>query len=142
MRVGVDVAPVFAACLACNRGPVPGNPNVRQPPDYGVSARLHGEVVELVLTFRAGSAYCCDQWGCHLDLNEGKRWEWFRRELSARGIEVPPRLELRLTVVVEAGALFFDFGRPDLPRRGWYEFAPAAERRYQHMVAESGNANA
>jgi hypothetical protein len=142
MQVGVDIAPVFAVYLARNRGPVPANPDVRQPPDYGVSARLHGAVVELALTFRAGSAYCCDQWGCHLDLYEGKRWERLRRELSARGIEVPSRLELRLTVVVEAGALFFDFGRPDPSRRGWYEFAAAVECRYQHMVAEGGNADA
>jgi hypothetical protein len=49
---------------------------------------------------------------------------------------------LRLTVVVEAGALFFDFGRPDRSRHGWYDFAPAVERRYQHMVAEASNADA
>jgi hypothetical protein len=48
---------------------------------------------------------------------------------------------LRLIVVVEAGALFFDFGRPDLSRRGRYEFAGAMERRYQHMIAEGGSAD-
>jgi hypothetical protein len=138
----VDVAPVFAAYLARNRGPVPGNPDVGRPLDYGVSARLDGAVVEMALTFSAGTRYCCDQWGCHLDLREGKRWKRLRRELSARGIEVPSPLELRLTVVVETGALFFDFGRPDLSRRGRYEFAVAMQRRYQHMIAEGGAADA
>src|SRR5437879_3212853 len=37
-RVPVDVTPVFAAYFARNRGPVPGDPDVRQPPDYAVSA--------------------------------------------------------------------------------------------------------
>jgi hypothetical protein len=137
--VAVDVTPVFAAYFARNRGPVPGDPDTRQPPDYGVSATLDGGVLELALTFRAGSAYCCDQWGCHLNLSEDKWWEWLRRELSARGVEAPPRLELRLTVVVEAGALFFEFRRPDRSRRGWYDFAPAEEGRYQHTVAEGCN---
>jgi hypothetical protein len=140
--VAVDVASVFAAYFGRNRGPVPGDPAARQPSGYGASARLRGQGVELALTVRAGSAYCCDQWGCDLDLCEGKRWECLRRELSARGIAAPPRLELRLTVVVEAGALFFDFGRPDRSHRGWYAFAPAVERRYQHMVAEASNADA
>jgi hypothetical protein len=94
--VAVDVTPVFAAYLARNRGPVRGAPDARQSPDYGVSASLDGAVIELTLTFRAGLAYCCYEWGCHLTLYEGKRWEWLRRELSGRGLEVPPRLELRL----------------------------------------------
>jgi hypothetical protein len=140
--VAVDVTPVFAAYFARNRGPVPNTPDARQPPDYGVSASLDGGVIELALTFRAGSAYCCYEWGCHLNLYEDKRWEWLRRELSARGVEAPPRLELRLTVLVEAGALFFEFSRPDRSHRGWYDFAPAEERRYQHVVAERNNPDA
>ena len=110
--MAADLTPVFATYFARNRGPVPGDPENRQPPDFGMSARLDGAVVELALVFRAGSAYCCSQWGCHLNLDEGKRWEWLRRELSARRVEAPPRLELRLTVVIEAGAMFFDFRQP------------------------------
>ena len=129
------MTPVFAAYFARNRGPVLGDPNTRQPPDYGVSASLDGGMVELTLTFRAGSAYCCCEWGCHLNLYEDKWWEWLRRELSARGVEAPPRLELRLTVVVEAGALFFEFRRPDRCAR-LVRLRTAQESRYQHMFAE------
>jgi hypothetical protein len=45
---------------------------------------------------------------------------------------------LRLAVVVESGAQFFDFGRPEpSPRgRGWYAFAPEEARRCLVVVAE------
>jgi hypothetical protein len=59
IRVTVDVTPVFRNYFARNRGPVPADPNKRQPPDYGVSASLFGEVIDLTLTFRTESAYCC-----------------------------------------------------------------------------------
>jgi hypothetical protein len=134
--VALDVTPVFAAYLARNRGPVPGTPDTRQPPDYGVKATLDGATVDLTLTLRSGSAYCCSEWGCHLNLREAKRWDWLRRELSAIGLAVSGRLEVRLAVVVEAGALLFDWSRPDPARRGWYAFAPAEARRYDVVIAE------
>jgi hypothetical protein len=136
------VTSAFAAHFARNRGPVPGDPEARQPPHYGVSATLDGAVIELTLTFRSGSAYCCYEWGCHLSLHEGKRWDWLRRELSARAVPVPERLGLRLTVTVEAGALFFDWARPEpSPRgRGWYAFASADARQYTVVVAEGNPA--
>ncbi|MBX6315292.1 MAG: hypothetical protein IRY99_20630 [Isosphaeraceae bacterium] len=142
--MAVDVTPVFLAYFARNRGPVPGDPEARQPPDYGVSATLDGGVIDLDLTFRGGSAYCCYEWGCHLGLPPGKRWDWLRRELAARGVLVPDRLELRITVVVEAGAMFFDWSRPEpSPRgRGWYAFAPVEAMRYQHNVVEACNPDA
>jgi hypothetical protein len=142
--MAVDVTALFADRLARNRGPVPGDPEARQPPDYGVSATLDGGLINLDLTFRAGSAYCCREWGCHLTLYHGKRWDWLRRELAARGVSVPDRLELRLAVVVEAGALFFDFSRPEpSPRgRGWYAFTPADAFRYQMVVAEGSSPDA
>lgn len=132
-----DVTPVLTAYLARNRGPVLGNPDARQPPDYGVSASLEGSAVELTLTFRAGSAYCCCQRGCHLDLAEGTRWGRLRRGLSKRGLGAPPRLELRLAVVIEAGALFFDLSRPDPAHHGWYAFAAAESRRYEVVANEA-----
>jgi hypothetical protein len=136
--VAVNITPAFAAYFARNRGPIPGEPEARQPPDYGVSASLNGGVIDLALTFRAGSAYCCYEWGCHLALSEGKRWGWLRQELTARGVPAPDRLELHLAVVVEAGALFFDWSRPEpSPRgRGWYAFAPVEAVRYQVVVGE------
>ncbi len=142
--MAVDVTPVFAAYFARNRGPVPGDPESRQAPDYGVSARLGGPVIDLALTFRAGAAYCCYEPGCHLDLFDGRRWEGLRRDLSAAGLTPPPVLELRLGVVIEAEALFFDYSRPEPSRRGrgWYAFAPAVARRFERVVREGVAADA
>ncbi len=128
-----DVTPLFAAALARNRGPVPGDPDARQLPDYGVSARLAGATVEATLTFRAGSAYCCGEWGCHVDLRPGARWEWLRRGLAEIGLAAPERLELRLPVVVEAGALLLAPRRsPACPSA----FAPAGADQYRVDVSE------
>src|SRR3954464_10192156 len=99
--------------------------HVRRGRRYGVAAALTGRVIELALTFRAGSAYCCSEWGCHLGLSGGRRWDGLRREVAAPGVPAPDELELRLGVVVEAGALFFALRQPDPARRGWYAFAPA-----------------
>jgi hypothetical protein len=135
--MAIDVTSVFAAYFARNQGPDPNNPEQRQPPDYGVVASLEGAVVALELTFRRGSAYCCYEYGCHLNLYSSRSWEWLRRELEERKIVVPPRLELRLTVVVKEGAVFFDLSKPDPTRRGWYAFASVEARRYEASVLEA-----
>jgi hypothetical protein len=135
----IDVTSVFAAYFARTRGPDPNDPDHRQVPDYGVAASLDGNVVNLELTFRRGSAYCCYEYGCHLNLPATKRWEWLRRELANQQIAVPPRLELRLVVVIEEGALFFDLFKPDPTRRCWYAFAPVEAHRYQASVLEAEN---
>ena len=132
----IDVTPIFAAYFARNRGPVLGNPELRQAPNYGIDASWDGEMVNLALTFRSGSPYCCYQYGCHLNLTEGRRWDWLRRELSARSMDPPSRLRLRVTVTVEEGALFFDWSRPDSSRRGWYAFAQEIAYQYQVVVTE------
>jgi hypothetical protein len=134
--VAVDVTPVFATYFARNRGPVPGDPDSLQSPDYGVIASLEGSAIDLTLTFRASSAYCCYEWGCHLNLHEGKQWELLRRELSACSLVLVERLELRLAVVVEPEALFFDCSRPDPKRRGWYAFASGEAFQYKVVVCE------
>jgi hypothetical protein len=134
--VAVDVTSVFADYFARNRGPVPGDPDARQMPNYGVSANLNGATVGLTLTFHSGCEYCCCEWGCHLNLQEGKRWGWLRRELSAGGLVPADRLELRLAVIVEAGALFFDLSRPDPARRGQYAFTTTEAHQYQVTVTE------
>jgi hypothetical protein len=135
--MSLDVTPLFAEYEAGNRGPDPANPTLRRQPDYGIAATLAGSVLDVVLTFRTGSAYCCCQWGCHLELDDGERWDGLRRRLHAAGIESPPRMELRLTCEVESGALFFDFDRPDPTRRGRYAFAPAAGMRYLATATEA-----
>jgi hypothetical protein len=137
--MAVDVTPILAEVLARNRGHDPLNPDARQPPDYGVIAALEGSTLDMVLTFRKGSAYCCMEWGCHLPLIDGKRWHGLRRAFAAHGVTAPPRLELRLACVVEEGALFFDPNRPDPTRRGWYAFARAANHRYQISASEAGS---
>jgi hypothetical protein len=143
--MAADLTPVFAEYFARNRGPDPTNPDQRQAPQYGIVASLEGAVISLELTFRRASSYCCCEWGCHLNLARLRRWEWLRRELAARKIAVPPRLELHLVVVVEEGAVFFDSSKPDPTRRGWYAFAPVGAYRYQASVleaADSGEPNA
>src|SRR5207249_3237120 len=77
--LAIDVTTILAGLLARNRGPDPLHPDRRQPPNYGVAASLEGNVLSMVLTFRKGSAYCCMEWGCHLPLTNGKRWDGLRR---------------------------------------------------------------
>jgi hypothetical protein len=134
--VAVDVTPILRDLLAGNRGPDPATPDTRRPPHYGVAASLDGHLLAAVLTFRSGSAYCCMEWGCHLPLVDGQRWTGLRRALAAGGVPTPERLELRLSCVVEEGAVFFDPRRPDPARRGWYAFVPAAAHHYQASAAE------
>jgi hypothetical protein len=73
-----------------------------------------------------------------LNLPNGKRWEWLRRELTANGLLASDRLNLRLSVVVEEGALFFYLFRPlPSPRgRNWYAFASVEAHKYQAEVVE------
>jgi hypothetical protein len=136
----VDLTPLYSRILSRNSGPVPGRFGDRQQPDYGISATLDDDLIRLTLTFRAGSAYCCMEWGCHVgpETYYRKRWVRLRELLVEQGIRVPERLRLDLTVVVEEGALFFDFRRPlPSPRnRGWYDFAPVAATTYRHMIEE------
>jgi hypothetical protein len=135
--VVVDVTDVFAELLARNRGPDPLDPDARQPPDYGVAASLDGRALSVVLTFRRGAAYCCMEWGCHLALTDGKRWEGLRRALAAHGIAAPAQLELRLSCVIEEGAVFFNLFRPDPTRRNWYAFEPVAAHHYGASAVEA-----
>jgi hypothetical protein len=139
--VAVDVTLVLSELLARNRGPDPLNPDRWQPPDYGVSASLEAGTLEMMLTFRSGVTYCCYEPGCHLGLVDGKQWDVLRRVLAAHGIAAPRSLELRLTCVVEEGAVFFDLAKPDATRRGWYAFQPATAHRWQVFAAEAGRSN-
>jgi hypothetical protein len=137
LPVAVDVTPVLVEFLDGNRGPDPGDPERRRLPNYGVVATLSGGVLEVELTFRSGSAYCCSEWRCHLALTDGKRWDRLRQLLAAYGIAAPPPPQLNVACVVEDGAVFFDFARPDRGRRGWYGFASVAASRYQAAATEA-----
>jgi hypothetical protein len=114
------------------------DPDTRHSPDYGVSASLDASILDVVLTFRSGAAYCCMEPACHLALARGKGWEALRSALSALDVDLPVHLELRLVCVVEDGALFFDFSQPDPARRGRYAFKPAVARKF-HVTANERN---
>jgi hypothetical protein len=133
----IDLTPIFSEHLAGNRGPDPADPNGRQQPNYGVRASLTGNTISLFLTFRAGSAYCCYESGCHLALAPDKRWHALRSRLEMADIPAPRQMEIRCTGVIEDGALFFDFSRPDPVRKGRYAFVPVAASRYETILTEA-----
>jgi hypothetical protein len=137
--VSIDVTGIFTELIAGNGGPDPADPDRRQTPNYGIVATLAGYVLTVELTFRNGSAYCCHEWGCHVALIGGKRWDGFRQLPAAHGIAAPLRFELRWTCVIEEGAIFFDFCKPDPIRRGWYAFGPVQARRCQGTAMEASS---
>jgi hypothetical protein len=131
--MAVDVTPAFAAYTANNGGPTPIDPEARERPNYGISAHLDGAVIELKLTFRTGSAYCCGEWNCHFHLFPTRRWGRLRKELSALELEPAGRLELRVEVVIEEGALFL---APNRVPRTPQALAPAKAFQYRQSVTE------
>ncbi len=76
------------------------------------------------------------EWGCHLGLFDGKRWAKLHQALADSGVPAPSKLRLELSCKIEEGAVFFDFSKPDLSRRGWYAFAPADEHEYTVTTTE------
>lgn len=135
----VDISQLFQARLARNKGLVPGQPDAECPATYGVSATMDGSEISLTLTFLAGIAYCCMEWHCHTGLSSHKRWDWIRQHFSRSDFS-PERLSIKLTVVIEDGAMFFDFSRPRYDiKHGWYEFAPHCSRQYSLILAEGAD---
>jgi hypothetical protein len=132
--VKVDVTPAFAAYLAGNCGPTVSDADARERPEYGVAALFDGTVIELVLTFRSGSAYCCGEWQCHFMLFRTRRWDRLRQEFAALGLKVAGRLELQVDVVIEDGALFLTGNRltSTLPR-----LVPVGASQYRDSVTEA-----
>jgi len=126
----MDLSDVFARYLATNRGPD------GQPPEYGVTAHLEDDLLSVTLTFKADRDYCCMESGCHLTLSAGRRWDGLRYVLNARGIAAPPRFRLRMTVVVEHGARFFDFTKPIPGQRNQYQFSPHVAQTFTDETAE------
>ena len=137
--MAADVTLVLKELLAANRGLNPDDPETRRLPDYGVAASLEENVLDVVLTFKKDLAYCCMEWGCHLPLFDGQRWEKLREALAERGVAAPPSLRMQLCCKIEEGAIFFDFSKPDRNRRGWYGFVPVAAHDYNVVAVEAGS---
>jgi hypothetical protein len=97
MTMTLDVTHILEEMLAGNRGPNLLDPGARQPPKYGVSASLEGNILDVVLTFQKDSVYCCMEWGCHLSLFDGKRWDRLRQALAAHGVVAASSMQLRLS---------------------------------------------
>jgi hypothetical protein len=135
--MAVNVTLILKELLAANRGPNPADPDAGQAPDYEVTAELTGNVLDVALTFQTGHSYCCMEWGCHLPLLDGRRWEMLREALARSGVVAPQSLRLQLACKIEKGAVFFDYSRPDRSRPGWYAFAPVAAHDYQVVTTEA-----
>jgi hypothetical protein len=134
--MSTDLTSVFVEYLAGNRGPVQGDPEVRQAPNYGLLASWEADRVQLQLVFRSGSAYCCYELGCHLLKSQESEWEWLRKKLFDLNANLPLKLELHVQVVVEEGALFFDLLKPDPSHRGHYSFTSVSAKRYERVLLE------
>ena len=65
----IDATPALVTMLGNNSGPHPLKPDERVIPDYGVEALLIGDTLQLRVTLRSGSHYCCSAPGCHLPLD-------------------------------------------------------------------------
>ena len=112
---------------------------MRQSPDYGVAALLDGSILDVMLTFKKGRAYCCMEWGCHFAMFDGRRWDRLHAALAESGVVAPPSLRLQLSCKIEEGAVFFDFSKPDRNRRGWYAFAPVTAHDYKVVTVEGAS---
>jgi hypothetical protein len=137
MNNPADLTTVLANYFESNRGLDPLDPTLRLKSNYGVSASLTGDRLRVALTFRCASVYCCQEFHCHARLYSGKRWDDLRTRLTNAGISAPSRMKLHATVVIQDGAVFFDFSRPDAARRGGYAFAPVEESRYEVTALEA-----
>jgi hypothetical protein len=133
--MAIDISKTFVALLAGNRGPDLNGSEGRRV--YGITATLAADSIDLVLTFRRPNGYCCMEWGCHLGLHDGERWLGLRQALLADGISAPDQLRLWLRCIVEEGAMFYDFSRPDPNQRGVYAFKPAAAYSYEVSTSEA-----
>jgi hypothetical protein len=109
-----DVSEVFRSYLKSNLGPdLDGNESAAVP-DYGISATVNAKgVVDVVLTFKRGCPYCCAYCQCHFGLFDGDRWVRLRAVATSQDVELAALLSLRIKVIVEEGALFYDTSQPE-----------------------------
>lgn len=75
-----------------------------------------------------------------MSLHSGDRWDKLRRILTAHEIALPEQLDLSIRVVVEEGALFFEFGKQNPPWQGLeYPLAPVSASTYDDFTVEADN---
>ncbi len=134
--MSMDVTEAVRELLATNLSPSPDGPLQRNSAVYRVAARLGQTTLTLHLALLSCHHYCCMESGCHLPFSTDRRWDRLRSALVAHGAKAPPRMRLRLELVVERGAFLFDPGRPVPGVRGWYAFRPCDYQRYQLTVRE------
>jgi len=132
----IDISSHIREMLSTNRVLDPE----QSQPEYGITAKLDDATISMVFTFLSGKSYCCEQWSCHMSLHSGDRWDKLRRILTAHEIALPEQLDLSIRVVVEEGALFFEFGKQNPPRQGLeYPLAPVSASTYDDFTVEADN---
>jgi hypothetical protein len=134
----IDLTDVIVRVLAQNRSPDPKRLGEKIPSHYGIAASLQGDIVRVDLRFVNHLAYCCMEPMCHLPMREGKRWRSLREAMAESGLQPPDRLRMELRVVVEEGALFFDWTLPIPGRIGWYRLKAAKPLAEIRLVLEEG----
>ena len=122
-----DLTDVFAEFFASNRGPD------GLCPDYGIRAAADSQQthdVELTVTFKTGSRYCCGEAGCHFS----RDWSRLRNIAAQSGITLGSPLTIRFHGVIEAGSTFTSTVNTGGPKKNDpYE--------YDVVFAEDGEAN-
>jgi antitoxin component YwqK of YwqJK toxin-antitoxin module len=116
----------FTEYLSGNKGPE------GQPAEYGISAEGDPATgaLQLTLVFKRGVPCCCIESTCHLGIRRPGGWEALRRVLASAGITIEPKIELRLKVIVEQGALIFVL-------RAFKSPPEASAKEYEEILRES-----
>jgi len=122
VTVATDISPYIHDMLSTNLVHDPDQSRA----EYGVAATLDDATITMVFTFLRGRTYCCNNWGCHMELHPGHRWDKLRRILTAHDIALPEQLDLSIRTIVEEGA-FFETDQPDTKDEDLeYSLPPAA----------------
>lgn len=61
--------------------------------------------IDVTLTFKRDSRYCCAEPGCHLGLSKESQWFRLRKHVEEAGIAIPFPMTIHVMGVVEEGAL-------------------------------------
>ncbi|MFN9562854.1 MAG: hypothetical protein ACK56R_04895 [Pirellulaceae bacterium] len=133
-----DLTDVMVRLLGRNQSPDPCRLGEKTPSLYGITASLQQDLLRIEMRFLSRSAYCCMEPACHLPMREGKRWRSLRRAMAAEGLEPPNRMRMELRMVVEEGALCFDWTKSIPGRLGWYSFRQVGPMLPYCVLVEEG----